>query len=46
MIDAVVEDTANDRLLFFGFRGYGEPDTWALDQTTKEWANIPFAITD
>jgi hypothetical protein len=46
VIDVVVEDTINERLLFIGFHGYSEPDTWALDQTTNEWTPIPFAITD
>ena len=46
VLDAVVEDTVNDRLLFLTLRGYGEPDVWARDQTTIEWTPIPFAITD
>jgi hypothetical protein len=46
VLDAVVEDTVNDRLLFLTLRGYGEPDVWARDQTTNEWTPIPFAITD
>jgi hypothetical protein len=46
VIDAIVEDTVNDRLLFLTLRGYAEPDTWAHDQITKEWTPIPFAISD
>lgn len=46
VVDVIVEDTINDRLLLFGFRGYSPPDTWARNQTTNEWTGIPFAITD